>query len=87
MPFGKRTQRAAPVPLTAEQRVARHEAAAEDLLVRAGKAGRVEAETRLAAMATAHAVLALLGFLRLQSRQTGPAVDPSVDAGEDDDGS
>jgi hypothetical protein len=36
-----------------------HQKAAENLLKRAGKAGRLEAETRLATMATAHATLAV----------------------------
>lgn len=55
--FGQKSQ--PQEPLTDAQQVAKHRAAAEELLHRAGKAGRLEAETRWAAMATAHATLAL----------------------------
>jgi hypothetical protein len=59
MAFGK-TKTTTPVtPPTNEERIIKHRRAAEDLLVRAAKAGRFEDVTRLASMATAHAVLAL----------------------------
>jgi len=45
--------------LTAGELAEQHRATAEDLLRRAGKGGRLEAETRWATMATAHATLAL----------------------------
>ena len=54
--FNSKTQ--AP-PETRAQAVARHRAAAEELLRRAGKGGRLEAETGFATMAAAHATLAL----------------------------
>lgn len=57
MAFGKKK---APVtPLTTAELISVHQKAAEALLARAGKAGRLEAETRLATMATAHATLAV----------------------------
>jgi hypothetical protein len=58
MAFGKRTK--GPVtPLTNAELIALHQQSAENLLKRAGKGGRLEAETRLATMATAHATLAV----------------------------
>jgi hypothetical protein len=47
------------IPLTAEERIARHQRLAEDLLARAEKPGRLDADTRLAIMAGAHASLAI----------------------------
>ncbi|HUJ64318.1 MAG TPA: hypothetical protein VLX59_02200 [Acidimicrobiales bacterium] len=46
-------------PLTREELIARHRQLAEDHIARSAQAGRLEAETRHATMATAHAVLAL----------------------------
>jgi hypothetical protein len=59
MAFGKRKVREPVVPPTVPELIALHQEMAEHLLGRAGKAGRIEAETRLATMATAHATLAV----------------------------
>jgi hypothetical protein len=57
MAFGKKK---GPVtPLSTAELITVHQKAAEDLLRRAGKGGRLEALTRLATMATAHATLAV----------------------------
>lgn len=52
--------------LTPEEAVRRHQRLAEDHLQRAARGGRLDAETRHASMATAHAVLALLGHLQMR---------------------
>lgn len=57
--MGRKTQDTPIATLPRLERIAAHQRAAEDLLARAGKAGRLEAETRLATMATAHATLAV----------------------------
>ena len=57
MAFGKKKE---PVtPLTNAELIAAHQKAAEDLLKRAGKAGRIELHVQIATMATAHATLAV----------------------------
>jgi hypothetical protein len=53
--------------LSLAEKAARHQQQAEAELVRAGKAGRLEAETVHATRATAHATLAL-GYL-IEARQ------------------
>jgi hypothetical protein len=59
MGFGKK-QTAPAVPLTTEQLIANHLEQAEALLVQAGESYRSrDAEVRYAAMATAHATLAV----------------------------
>jgi hypothetical protein len=78
MAFGKKKGGAPPVPLTTEQLISRHQAAAEALLVRAGKGGRLDAETRFATMATAHATLAVSYLL------SPPAEDAVIDLDDED---
>lgn len=78
MAFGKKTKGPV-VPLTTEQLIARHQKLAEDLLARAGKAGRLDAETRLATMATAHATLAVSYLL------SPPPPDAVVDLDDDEE--
>ena len=60
MPSGSKKPAAAPAgpPPTSAELSDRHRAMAEELLARAAKADHRDAETRLAAMATAHATLA-----------------------------
>jgi hypothetical protein len=79
MAFGKK--KAPPVtPLTTAELIAVHQKAAEDLLARAGKGGRLEAETRLATMATAHATLAV----SYQLAPPDPTDLPTIEADESD---
>jgi hypothetical protein len=47
------------IPLTTEEKIARHQRLAEDLLDQAAKPGRLDADARLAIMAGAHASLAI----------------------------
>ena len=57
MAFGKKK---GPVtPLSTAELITIHQKAAEDLLLRSGRGGRLESLTRLATMATAHATLAV----------------------------
>ena len=56
--FSKRN-RPEPAPPSRMERVREHQRQAEDLLARSAKTGRLEAETRLATIATAHATLAV----------------------------
>jgi hypothetical protein len=76
MAFGKRKPKA---PVTTEQLIARHQSLAEQLLQRAAKGGRLEAETRLATMATAHATLAVSYLL------SPPPEAVELDDGEDEE--
>jgi hypothetical protein len=66
MAFGKKKE---PIkPLTNAELISLHQKAAENLLKRSGKAGRVEVHVQLATMATAHATLAV----SYQARSPGP---------------
>jgi hypothetical protein len=47
------------IPLSTVEKIERHQRLAEDLLDRASKPGRLEADTRLAVLASAHASLAI----------------------------
>ena len=62
-------------PLTRMDRVRDHQRIAEDLLARSAKGGRLEAETRWATLATAHATLAVSYLLSPEngSSQAVPA--------------
>jgi hypothetical protein len=57
-----------PVLLSRMERVREHQRQAEDLLARSAKGGRLEAETRLATMANAHATLAVSYLLSPEDR-------------------
>ena len=58
MAFGKKKQQ--PItPLSNAELISLHQKAAENLLRRAGRAGRVEVRTQMATIATAHATLAV----------------------------
>jgi hypothetical protein len=57
MAFGKKKEEV--TPLTNAELIALHQKAAENLLKRSGKSGRIELHVQLATMATAHATLAV----------------------------
>jgi hypothetical protein len=76
--FGKKK---GPVtPLTTAELIAVHQQKAENLLQRAGKSGRLESLTRLAAMATAHATLAVSYQLAPPEADEMPTLDEAEDA-------
>ena len=76
----KREPKQAAPPVTIQQLVSRHQELAEQHLTRSAKAGRLEAETRHATMATAHATLAVSYQLTIQAaRDTAPPPMPQVD--------
>lgn len=78
MAFGSKKK--GPVtPLSTAELIAAHQQKAENLLQRAGKAGRLESLTRLAAMATAHATLAV----SYQLAPPDPSEMPTLDEAED----
>jgi hypothetical protein len=70
-----RSKKPESVPLTRLDRVREHQRLAEDLLARSAKGGRLEADTRWATMATAHATLAVSYLLWPEegSPTAGPA--------------
>jgi hypothetical protein len=70
--FGK-SNKPEPVPLSRIERVRAHQRQAEDLLARSAKAGRAEAETRWATLATAHATLAISYLLSVDDGPTNGA--------------
>lgn len=81
MAFGKKTKE--PItPLTNAELISLHQKAAENLLKRSGRSGRIEAHVQLAAMATAHATLAV----SYQLAPSDPADMPTVEQDEDEVG-
>ena len=83
MAFGRK-KRPPSRPLTNEELIARHQALAEEFLRRSAKGGRLEAETRYATMATAHATLAVSYQLAPPAPDEIPALDETGDEEEDE---
>jgi hypothetical protein len=79
--FNKKSATPAPRPsLAAIQR--RHQQLAENHLDRAAKAGRLEAETRLATLGTGHAVMALLTYLQAKDGFVVPGTAEAAPVGQ-----
>ena len=77
MASGKKTREAI-TPLTNAELISLDQKAAENLLKRSGKAGRIEVQVQLATMATAHATLAV----SYQLAPPDPADMPTVEEEE-----
>ena len=80
MALFKQQPKAPPVPLTREQKIERHQRAAEEFLARAKKGGRIEEGAHKAAIATAHASLAL--SYQLDRGHPDPALEAAATNGE-----